>query len=230
MKENSKSSNKSSSAKATALQADTQDLNVVEANEDQYKGFISSLMDSKGFKSSWNSFRKDFVGHFGLLEEIQREEERLTGKLDGSRSGLLDHLRTIIPVIVQRLGGQGSTAKVIYSIAMGLEGVRGGSATNIRLLIAKYEEAYGDIYPKRLDDKRRNKQSVKAVSGNRVIINSNNFEGGFTSMQEFFGEVLDAMIHEEFVELDLILNAKNRIKAIELLRKDDNKKAADLKD
>jgi hypothetical protein len=142
-------------------------------------------------------------------EEMKRRREELLAKM-----------KLIIPLLKSKLGNEGTKYRIAYVINTQLEGVEGTSLSTVRRLLERYEEEFGAIYPKALEDKSGESTDTAEGSQNHIDIVYALFGKGKEELLALVDKIRVSIEEDKFDRLVINLNAnKNKIKGFQLVVK-----------
>lgn len=179
-------------------------------------GIIDSLSKSDtAFGNSWRMFSKKFEDTMDALGKYQKYlEEKKQDTLD-KRNETLEAMKHIVPKLKEKLGAEGSINKMAYIIGANIES---GSISLIRRLLDRYQEQFGNIYPKALEDKTD--ESIDAEpEGRHITIIESIFTGGRQELVTFLEDSLSAIQENSFESIQIFLTQRDKVKNMRLVKK-----------
>lgn len=179
-------------------------------------GIIDSLSKSDtAFGNSWRMFSKKFEDTIDALGKYQKYlEEKKQDTLD-RRNETLEAMKHIVPKLKEKLGQEGSVNKIAYIIGANIEA---GSISLIRRLLDRYQEQFGNLYPKALEDKTDEDHETEP-DGRSIKIIESMFTGGRQELVTFLEDSLSAIQENTFEAIQIFLTQRDKVKNMRLVKK-----------
>ena len=192
---------------------------IEDAEKSQAKTMIATIQkESSAFTHSWNGFTTEMKSTLTVVKKYHETLEDYKEQMNKRRETLLSKLKEIVPTIKIRLGQAATKNKLAYVIAVNLEGLEGMSISSVRRLLDRYEEKFGPLFPKALEDKSGEDTDTEAGTQNHIDITYDIFGGKPDDLVNLFEGVLKAIEDKTFDRLVIKLNAsRSKIKGFRLV-------------
>lgn len=170
------------------------------------------------FGNSWRVFQSNFSKAMGTLEEYQKYLEEKKNATLQIRNQLLETMRNVVPKIKDKLGEQGSKNKIAYVMAQNIDRAEFRHVHMLRRLIDRYEELFGDIYPKALPEPEK-ETNASASEGHNIHVTYSTFEKGKEEFVALLEALTKSVEDDQFEELIIRINARGEFRGFKLVVK-----------
>ena len=196
---------------------------IVDAEKSEAKELVATILkESTAFTHSWKGFGEEYKATITEARKLQDYVENKKEVLLKHRETMLTKLREILPTLKVRLGNKANKYRIAYTIHTNLPEVEGSSLSTVRRLIDRYEEKFGALFPKELDDKSKEVDDLEAGTQNHVDILYDIFPRKKDELLELLSQIVTTIEEDRFERLVIQLNAsRSKIKGFRLVVKKD---------
>lgn len=197
--------------------------NIVDAEKSEAKELVATILkESTAFTHSWKGFGEDYKTTITEARKLQTYVEDKREVLLKHREAMLGKLREILPTLKIRLGNKANKYRLSFTIFTNLPEVEGSSLSTVRRLIDRYEEKYGALFPKELEDKSKEDSDLEAGTQNHIDIVYDIFPKKKEELLNLLSSIVTSIEEDRFERLVIQLNAsRSKIKGFRLVVKKD---------
>jgi|GEM_PF-5759481 len=172
------------------------------------------------FGGEWTGFHKSYKDTMAVVVKYQKFVDSTKVDLEKRRDEMLEHLRTVLPLLKSKLGQAANKYRMAYIITTNLEGIEGTSLSTIRRLIDRYEEKFGALFPSALTDKSKDVEMAEGTQ-NHIDILYDIFDKGKDELLALVEKIKESIEEDNFDRLVIKLNAnKSKIQGFQLVVKE----------